>query len=387
MANRVPLAASVALGCTLLAGAALAGCGRGSDQAKVPPTRPPSRIKVEAEATPTARPTTEDEAARSAAATLAAAPAAVETVTTTEQTITLLPTDPDAVIVQLARIEPSPWEPQILAQMRPHFSLQASGFGVFHSPSGDSETAWYQTVMTPTSGLAFLRLLVDEIGVLDLASRHGVAEADYRTDRLGAPAGTDVLGVIYVHGQGKEGRLVIPEATMEEPPAGPDHDRLVRLHSVILALEVWKQGLFHDFSPEEKMAVGSALGWWSDVRLPFTPESGVAYGSRARANIPGDPAAALWPLGAPALAEAFDAPYGSEPAELLLRGAELAAVLGADLERPASFWGPLWRSGADSDLHLVGVRAAVPGSNQCVVDYTYKVPLRSIRPSPATEQQ
>lgn len=376
MAHRTALA--VALAIALAATVPVIGCRGDEPDPPTLPTRTPSRVTAIPLATDTAPPTSEADATGAAAATLAAAPQAVETVTDTVPAETLLPDDPEAVIVQLARIEPSPWEPRILAQMQPHFSLQANGFGVFTTPFGESVTGWYQTAITPSLGLNFLKILMDEIDVLDLATRHGIREAEYVTGLDGRPAGTGVLGVIYVRAKGREGRLVIPEETMRRPPEGPDHDRLLRLHSVVLALQVWKQGVARTFEPEQKLAVANVMGWWSDLRLPFTPESAAAFGTAARSRIPADAPVADWPLPSPTLADAFDADYGAEPAELLLQGDELTLVLEAERQRPASFWGPLWQDAAGPGLYLVGVRVGVPGSNQTVLDYEYELPRRGI---------
>jgi len=380
MAHRKASAVAIALVITAVASA---GCLGGSRDKAAPPTRTPPRFLAQAQDTAAPPPTSEAEATAAAAATLAAAPVPAEAITISRPADTLLPPDPNAVILQFTRIEPSPWQPEILGQMQPHFSLQASGLGVFTSPFGDSHSGWYQTVITPTYGLAMVKLLLDDIDIVDLAARHGIAEAEYVTNPDGSPARTQVLGVIYAHALGKEGRLVIPEQLMEEPPPGPDHDRLARLHALVLALEVWKQGLVHDFSPDIKMAVGSVLGWWSDVRMPYSPTSAVAYGTRARARVPSDAPVADWPLDAPSLAAAFDADYGDDPKELLLRGDQLSLVLTAARQRPRSFWGPLWRQGAP-DRYLVGLRVAVPGSNQSVLAYSYELPRRGIGLGTAT---
>jgi hypothetical protein len=111
----------------------------------------------------------------------------------------------------------------------------------------------------------------------------------------------------------------------------------------------------------------------------------VAYGTRPRANIPGDPATAVWPLGTPTLGEAFGVPYGAKPAELLLRGDDLSMVLAADRQRPASFWGPLWTEDG-RPAALAGIRAGVPGGNHCVIEYTYQVPRRGLRPPTAVPE-
>jgi hypothetical protein len=169
---------------------------------------------------------------------------------------------------------------------------------------------------------------------------------------------------------------------MENPPAdSPDRDRLLQLHSVVLALEVWKQGLGREFSPAEKEAVGSVMGWWSDQRLPYTPETAVAYGTRARSRIPADAPVAGWPLAERPLAGTFDAPLGAKPAEVILRGGELASVLAAQRGRPGSYWGPLWTESGDASRYLVGLRVGVPGRNEAVVEYSYELPRRGVGPS------
>jgi hypothetical protein len=334
----------------------------------------------------TAVPTTEAQATQAARATYAAMPAASGTLTPTGET--RLPAEPDTVVVQLARIEPSPWEPDILAHMAPHFSLQASGYGVFRYVGGPSEWGWYQTVITPTDTLDFLKLLMDDIDVLDLAKRHGVGKVHFETGKDGKAAGSGVIGVIYVRSADREGRLVIAEKDMESPdPADPDAARLKKLHEVVKWIEIWKTVVERPFTPDYVALGDSILTWWTDKAFPYTPTSAVAFGTGGRSRVAGDAPIADWPLEKP-LSDVVKASYGDKPDEIRLEGSDLAAVLAGDNARERArlgafaegqkFWGPLWRDKGEAARYLVGVRAAVPGSNHVVIAYEYVVPKRGI---------
>lgn len=316
-----------------------------------------------------------------------------------------LPGDPDAVIVQLARIEHSAWEPAIKGQMAPHFSLQARGFAVFQSPYGDSLDGWYQSVMTPTEAEALLRVLVDDVGVLELAASRPERPLAFGFDAEGQPEGCDAYGVVFVRSAQRSGRLVVSECELESPE-GADAERLRKLYEVVNLLEAWKNIVDHAAlaPPTEEAsrrpsadvsaipaadlpdAFRSLLGFYSPIREPYTPDSVVAFGTRARSSIPADALRATWPI-TPLLATAFDADYGASPVELRLEPPDSTAVLREDLAfhraRPASFWGPLWVDAAgypssDGTLYSVGVRPSVPGSNEVVLEYEYQIPRRGI---------
>jgi len=316
-----------------------------------------------------------------------------------------LPADPDAVIVQLARIEHSAWEPAIKGQMAPHFSLQARGFAVFQSPYGESLDGWYQSVMTPAEAEAFLRVLIDDVGVLELAASRPEAPLDFGFDAEGELEGCDAYGVVFVRSAQRSGRLVVSECELESPE-GADAERLRKLFEVVNLLEAWKNIVDHAAlaPPTEEAnrrpsadvsaipasdlpaAFRALLGFYSPIRQPYSPDSVVAFGTRARSSIPADALRATWPI-TPPLATAFDADYGADPVELRLTPPDSTAVLREELAfhrvRPASFWGPLWidaAGGASSDgtLYSVGVRPSVPGSNEVVLDYAYEVPRRGI---------
>jgi len=317
-----------------------------------------------------------------------------------------LPADPDAVIVQLARIEHSAWEPAIKGQLAPHFSLQASGFGVFQSPIGESLDGWYQTAIAPHEAEAFLRILMDDIDVLALADSRPEKPLRFTYDDEGEPAECEAYGVVFVRSAARSGRLVISECELESP-TGADAESLHKLNEVVNLLEAWKNIADHaqlapppteegsrrptaDVSALPMQDLPSAfralLGFYSAIRQPYTPDSAVAFGTRARSSIPASALKATWPI-TPLLASAFDADYGTAPSELRLVPPDSTAVLREELvfrrARPASFWGPLWEDPAgfpeaDGTLYSVGVRPSVPGSNEVVLDYAYEVPRRGI---------
>ncbi len=297
-----------------------------------------------------------------------------------------LPADGEAAIVQLARIEPSPWEPAIAAQMVPHFSLLANGRGYFAAPGGESEDGWYQTAITPADAEGFLQRFVDEIGVLEMAAAQGEPETHFETPSDGqAPRCEDsdqvaAVGVIYVKSDQREGRFVFSQCDLISP-SGPNAQQLLELQQVLTLVQFWKQGVFAEFSSEEITATRSLLGWWSDLQQPYTPDSAVGFGTRARGQIPDDAPIASWPLDVP-LSEAFDADYGAAPVEVLFSAPDHVALLRTARTSLGSpwgprFWGPLWQDGR-GDPYFVGIRPSVPGGNHVVLDYTYQMPRRGI---------
>jgi hypothetical protein len=348
----------------VLTAVAVTGCAVGREP--TPTVMPPPPV-----ATAVPLPTNTPEPTSTAAPTATAGPAAVSE----------LPADPDAVVVQFARIEHRPWEPDILAQMTPNFSLQSDGYLVYQYPGGPSRDGWYQTVITPTNVAAFVRKLADDIGVLDIADRRGEPAVRFGTAADGSPADTEALGVIYVQTADRSGRLVIDVDDLEHP-TGPDAERIGQLLLLINALQLWRRGTDSEFSPEQRAAIAGILGWWADPRQPYTPTSGVAFGTRARRNLPADAVTSLWPL-ADSPAGTFDADFGQPPVELKLTGQDFANVFQADRQRPASPWGALWTwrdpanaAPPDPIPFLIGVRPGVPGANNTVVDYDYEVPKR-----------
>jgi hypothetical protein len=295
-----------------------------------------------------------------------------------------LPADPEAVVVQVGRVHHSPWEPAILAQMRPDFSLQSSGYGVFTQEGGPSVDGWYQTALSPVDTLNFVKLLVDDVGILDLAQRRGEPKLNFTTKVDGSPGDTTGVVVVYVKTAGQEARLVIPEAELANP-TGPDAVKIEKLGSVLTALELWQSGVGRTYTPEEAAAIARNLGWWTDTRQPYSPDIAVAFGTNDLVTAPADAPAAAWPLETTRLGEAFDVPFGKTPSELALKDADAVAVVRADGSRPASFWGPLWTNKPDSRDYLVGVRVAPPGSNHMVLDYSYAPPPILIgEPTPTT---
>lgn len=382
-------AASLVLATSLLAVA----CGGGrDDDAPMPTSPPPVTLQRKPSATPRA--------------TASPTPGVGVDGQTAADGPAVLPADPEAVIVQLARIEHSAWEPALKGQLVPHFSLQAKGFGVFQSSFGESLDGWYQTVLLPSEAESFLRILMDDVDVLELASRRPETPLTFTFDESGEPAECEAYGVVFVRSAQRHGRLVISECELENP-TGPDADRLRALAEVVNLLESWKSIVDHaslappptaeasrrpaaDVSAisaqELPDAFRALLGFYSPIREPYTPDSAVAFGTRARSSIPANALKATWPI-TPLLATAFDADYGAAPTELRLVPPDSSSVLREELAfhraRPASFWGPLWVDqagfpGADDTLYSVGIRPSVPGSNEVVLDYEYSVPRRGI---------
>ena len=291
-----------------------------------------------------------------------------------------LPSDGDIPVIQIARIENTPWEPQILAQMTPHFSVQASGLTVFSSPYGESNVGWHQTVLSQADVLSFLRLLVDDIGVLDINGAIPESELRFATLPDGSPDGCEAYGVIAVRTAANEGRMIISECELENP-TGEDIEAKQRLGEVVNTIERWKYVVDHSgISPDNQAAFRHIMGWYSGIRQPYTPETAVGFGTRARGSIPSSAAISGWPLELP-LGESFDADFGSRPVEIVITGADLQRALQSSLafalERPRSFWGPLYAD-QDRTLYSVGFRPSVPGSNNVVVDYDYVLPRRGI---------
>ena len=67
--------------------------------------------------------------------------------------------------------------------------------------------------------------------------------------------------------------------------------------------------------------------------------------------------------------------------EVVISGADLQRALQSSLafalERPRSYWGPLYAD-EDGTLYSVAFRPSVPGANLVVVDYDFALPRRGI---------
>lgn len=349
--------------------ALLAACG-GSEPPPVPTSRPPATVQPATAPPPTS-----------------AATATTE-VTTTLSAAAELPADGTAPVVQLARIDHTPWEPALLAQMTPHFSMQANGRIVFSHP-GPDRSGWYQASIAPEAARAFVRLLADEIDVFDLAERHNEEPVLFTFDAAGLPKGCRATGVIFVRTAAREGRLVMSECAINAP-TGPDKARIDRLKEVVNMVQHWKQGVNETYTPEFTAAVTSLLGWWTDLRVPYSPESAVAFITKASPSAPADAASApraAWPLDQ-AITDTLRAEYGARPSEFLLDTLETDLVI--DAARSAfqtpygrREWGPLFVD-ADNNVQLVGIRPAVPGANEVVLEpYVYHAPPPGYRPAAA----
>jgi hypothetical protein len=299
-----------------------------------------------------------------------------------------LPLDGETPIVQFARIESKPWEPELLAEMHPNFSLQANGRIVYEFDRGDSLDGWYQTALTPTLALAFVETLWNEVGIAELAEKLEAPELRFETALDGSPAGVDTVGVIYVNSTAGSARLVIRQKDLENP-TGEFAPRIKRLHDIIRGLQYWRNYTQAESSPLIRQGVGDTLGWWIERRVPFTPGSVLAFGTAARGAIPADAPILDWPLQGAAdipLAEQITAAYGETPVEISLAGGDNSdgvLVLREARTRPGSFWGPLWRD-RDGNKYSIGLRPAIPGGNETVVDYEYVLPKRGIQPPSET---
>jgi hypothetical protein len=270
--------------------------------------------------------------------------------------------------------------------MVPHFSLQANGRGFFTADGGPSEDGWYQTAIVPADAERFLQRLVDGVGILDLAAERGEDAVSFETPPDGAAPtcpGSDQIaatGVIYVKTAEREGRLVFSQCDLVNP-SGPDAAQLLELQQVLNLIQLWKQGVYREFDSQSITATRSLLGWWSDIQAPYTPDSVVAYGTRARGGIPADARTATWPLDIP-LVEAFDADYGASPVERRYEAPDSVGLIREARSALGStfgprFWGPLWQDGTGAS-YFVGLRPSIPGGNHVVIDYEYTLPRRGI---------
>jgi hypothetical protein len=295
-----------------------------------------------------------------------------------------LPADLSEPIIQFARIEPGPWEPEILAQMHPNFSLQGNGYAVYRYDGGSSIDGWYQTIVTPTLALDLLQHLVEEIDVADLAETLDQPELRFEMGLDGKPVGMGAIGIIYVNSSQGSTKLVISEEDLEQPK-GDTAGRVKQLHDVIRALQYWRNATEEVADPGVKAAVLLTLGWWQDKSAPYTPETVVGFGTGARSYYPDDATIVDWPLLETPLSTLIESEYGGEPTEIRLDGADAVLVQRQARERGLSFWGPLWQDVDGGDRYLLGLRPAIPGSNHTVVDYEYVLTKRGVQP-PAEEE-
>jgi hypothetical protein len=269
-----------------------------------------------------------------------------------------LPKDTSAPVVQIARIEPRASEPGLLADLTPDFAVNADGFGHFQALGGPSDNDWYQTRLTPEQVQRFVSLLVDEIGVLRLAKQREADTAyNLGKDAAGNPLGPAALGVIYVRTADQEGRLVLTEADLSNP-ANPSIQRLVAL---LVALENWKNAVRAPVDPGVAQIVGDNLGWWNDLRQPWSPTTLVALGTHAPADAPRVPVAD-WPLKA-SPKDLFEGAAGSEPDFALFTGNDVGVLLSAQREAGLDPNYPMWRDPTDQQQYVIGLRVNPPGGN------------------------
>lgn len=288
--------------------------------------------------------------------------------------------DGDDVILQFARIEPRANEPALAAEFRPNFSMRAGGHVVYAFRDDYSQDDWYQTVITPSLGADFVRLLWDDIGIAELAEKLAEPKLAYTVKEDGSVDGPGPVGVIYVKSSKGSARLVISQKDLEAP-SGPYGERLARLHSVIRALEYWRGSTAAPASPEIRQLVLFTLGWWQDRREAWGPDTVTAFGTKASADLGvGGPA---WPLDKKPLSGLIKASYGARPTRFELKGEDAAAAWRTDVGRAnGGSLTPLWTEGEAS--YLVGLRAEVPGSNEVILDYSFKGPQTAAPTSAAT---
>lgn len=342
-----------------------AACG--GDEPPAPPTpRPPSTVVQPTEPPPTPAVTTTAELSATTATTSTWSPAQ-------------LPLDGELPVLQLARIDHSPWEPALLAQMTPHFSLQANGRIVFSHPGPDA-TGWYQSVIDPEAVRNFVRIFADEVDVFDLATRHNAEPVLFAVGLDGAAKGCRATGVIFVRTSTRQGRLVMSECDINAPK-GPDKARIDRLKEIVNMVQHWKDGVNGPIDPDRQAAISAFLGWWTETRVPYVPESAVAFVTKAPSSVPAESAQAPraeWPLDQ-TITDTLRASYGARPGELLLGAAETEALLTAARGRFGTSygpraWGPLFGD-ADGNVNVIGIRPAVPGANEVVLEpYVYHSP-------------
>jgi hypothetical protein len=257
--------------------------------------------------------------------------------------------------------------------MTPGFSLEAGGRAVYQYPGGPAHLGWYESELSEEDALAFVQVLINEAGVLDLARSRPEPTIVFQSMDDGSAMGVETAHVIYVRTAEDEGRLVLTDADLEDPE-GPESERIERLKLVLQALDLWKSGIEREYNSDELEAIRREMGWWSDSREPFQPDSAVALATMARSSTPDEAPFATWPLEVP-LDDSITARFGTPPNELLVEGEDVFSLIEASSEREPSILGPLWRSSPDGEAYLVGVRAVPPGVNHVVIDYEYYLPM------------
>ncbi len=297
-------------------------------------------------------------------------PAAPESTETTSGV--RLPEDGNAVVVQVAKISHDPWEPAILAQMTPSFSLQADGSAYFRYPGGPSPVGWYSVELTEEETIGCVTTLASEAAVLRLSADLPEPDIGFKSKDDGSAAGIEGVYVIYVRSAEEQGRLVI-ESQLIDDPSGPHAEELERLQLVLKALDLWRAGVDREYSAAEVEAIRREMGWWNDSWEPYVPDSAVAFATLARTSTPEDAPSATWPLEVP-LSDSVTARYPTRPNELIIEGEDVVAVLENERERESSIFGPLWRGDSSDRAYLVGIRTVPPGVNHVVVEYTYYQP-------------
>lgn len=291
----------------------------------------------------------------------------------------LVPASPETVVVQVGHIRHSPWEPVLLAQMAPEFSLQASGFVIFAADGGPSADGWYQSMLPPQSVERFLHVLVEEVGIHRLAARYTGKEVRFRSNAAGEALGERELVVVYVNCNRGAARLVLDAEQLREPLAD-EEPQLARLASLLAALNDWRTAAVTPLPATRVESATAALGWWMASALPYTPDTIVLSGTLAAPFTPPQAPTLDWPLEEP-LANLVAVPFGSEPAEVSLSGEKAVLVWRRSREAPPSFWGPLWRDASGGQRYLVAARIAPPESNHLRLAYDYAPPPNLAEPS------
>ena len=397
--SRLPAFATVLTAslATAFAALALAACGGGeAEREAAMVTAEPTRV-VTVLPSPTAGPTDTPEPRLGASApTTASAGAGV-------------PLRPGEPVVQFARVETRRWEPELLEQITPNFSMQADGFIYFRQESGVSADGWYQTAVTPTSVTAFADRLINDIGVLELARTTPITPV-FGTKADGTPEDTVAVGIVYVKTPTREGRLVIRQEDLDSPPTR-NGEAIAKLATLLRAVQVWRQSAAQEFQPSEVEAMASVIGWWPLFNpVPYTPDAVTVFGTLASPDVPetlGPNELLEWPYladveGTPALSGTITAPYGFAPTKLSITspvsGNQVDSGFVAALIRerrrlaPGAFWGPLWVDPAERQTRnedgsltprhrfLVGVRPEVPNGNFVRLNYLFHPGYRVTQP-------
>jgi hypothetical protein len=119
--------------------------------------------------------------------------------------------------------------------------------------------------------------------------------------------------------------------------------------------------------PALAQIVAANLGFWNDIRAPWSPDQVIALGTLAPDPAP-RVAVATWPL-AKSPRELFTAAAGAQPDFAVFGGADAQALLDAQKAAGLDPSFPLWRDPADNQRYLIGLRMNPTGGNHIWVPY------------------